>query len=143
VRRVVELDSSIEEAIGESSQLRQNSPVLQAAVDGLLKALAGWRIVAVHFAQLPHDQAQQLAAIMSQAVPNELRPGLESRDPVGWLTNPVGLRRIYDQGVKALYTLSADTPSLWLLADQTAEVLAGGEGDGFELTVRGHGAHRR
>jgi uncharacterized membrane protein YccC len=125
VRRVVELDSSVEEAIGESSQLRQNSPVLQAAVDGLLKALAGWRIIAVHFVQVPHDQAQQQAAIVSQAVPNELRPGLESGDPVGWLTNPVGLRRIYDQGVAALNTLPADTPSLRLLADQTAEVLAG------------------
>ena len=124
-RRVVELDSSIEEAIGESSRLRQNSPVLRAAVDGLLKALAGWRIVAVHLAQLPHDQAQQQAAIMSQAVPNELRPELESGDPVGWLTNPGGLRRIYDQGVAALNALPADTPSLRLLADQMADVLAG------------------
>jgi uncharacterized membrane protein YccC len=125
VRRVVELDSSIEEAIGESSQLRQNSPVLKAAVDGLLKALAGWRIVAVHFAQLPHDQAQQLAAIVSRAVPDELRPGLETGDPAGWLTNPVGRRGIYDQGAVALNALPADTPSLRLLADQTAEVLAG------------------
>ena len=91
----------------------------------MLKALAGWRIVAVHLAQLPHDQAQQLAAIVSQAVPNELRPGFESGDPAGWLTNPVGLRRIYDQGVAALNALPADTPSLRLLADQTAEVLAG------------------
>jgi uncharacterized membrane protein YccC len=124
-RRVVELDSIIEEAIGESSQLRQNSPVLQAAVGGLLRALAGWRIVAVHLAHLPHDQAQQLAAIVSQAVPNELRPGLEGGDPVGWLTNPVGLRCIYDQGVAALNALPADTASLRLLADQTAEVLAG------------------
>jgi uncharacterized membrane protein YccC len=124
-RRVCELGSTIEEAIGESSQLRQNSPVLQAAVDGLLKALAGWRIVAVHLAQLPHEQAQQLAAIVSQAVPNELRPGFESGDPEGWLTDPVGLRRIYDQGAAALNTLPADTPSLRLLADQMAEVLAG------------------
>jgi uncharacterized membrane protein YccC len=124
-RRVVELDSIIEEAIGESSRLRQNSPVLRAAVDGLLKALAGWRIVAVHLAQLPHDQAQQLAAIVSQVVPNELRPGFESGDPAGWLGNPVGLRRIFEQGVAALNALSADTPSLRLLADQTADVLAG------------------
>ena len=43
----------------------------------------------------------------------------------GWLTNPVALRRIYDQGVAALNALPADTPSLRLLADQTAEVLAG------------------
>lgn len=124
-RRVIELDTIIEEAIGESSRLRQNSPVLQAAVDGLLKALAGWRIVAVHLAHVPHDQAQQLAAIVSQAAPRELRSGVESGDPAGWLGNPVALRRIYDQGVAALNTLPAHTPSLRLLADQTAEVLAG------------------
>ena len=62
---------------------------------------------------------------MSQAVPNELRPGLESGDPAGWLANPVGLRRIYEQGVAALNALPADAPSLRLLADETAEVLAG------------------
>ncbi len=128
-RRVCELGSTVEEAIGESSQLRQNSPVLQAAVDGLLKALAGWRIIAVHLVQVPHDQARQQAAIVSQAVPNELRPGFGSVDPAGrlagWLTNPVGLRRIHEQGVAAVNALPADTPSLRLLADQTAEVLAG------------------
>ena len=124
-RRVIDLDSIVEEAIGESAQLRQNSPVLRAAVDGLLKALAGWRIVAVHLAHLPHDQAQQLAAIVSQAVPNELRPRFESGDPAGWLTNPAALCRIYEQGAATLSALPADTPSLRLLADQTADVLAG------------------
>jgi hypothetical protein len=105
--------------------LHQNSPLLQAAVDGLLKALAAWRIAAVHLAQLPHDKARQLAAIVSQAVPNELRLEFESRDLGRWLTNPVSLRRIYDEGAATLNALSADTPSLRLLADQTAEVLAG------------------
>ena len=125
IRRVCELDSSVEEAIGESSRLRQNSPVLQAAVEGLLKALAGWRIIAVHFVQVAHDQAQQQAAIVSQAVPNAPRPGFENGGPAGWLGNPLALRRIYERGVAALNALSADTPSLRLLADQTAEVLAG------------------
>jgi hypothetical protein len=62
---------------------------------------------------------------VSQAIPNELRPEFESGDPGRWLTNPVGLRRIYDEGVAALNALPADTPSLRLLADQTADVLAG------------------
>ncbi len=48
VRRVIALDPVIDEAIGESSQLRYHSPVLQRAVDGLFAALAGWRTVAVH-----------------------------------------------------------------------------------------------
>ena len=47
IRRVIALDPIIDEAIGESSQLRYHSPVLQTAVDGLFAALAGWRTVAV------------------------------------------------------------------------------------------------
>src|SRR5262249_28249114 len=39
VRRVIALDPIIDQAIGESSQLRTYSPVLQRAVDGLLAAL--------------------------------------------------------------------------------------------------------
>jgi hypothetical protein len=41
LRRVIALDPVIDEAIGESSQLRYHSPVLQMAVDGLFAALAG------------------------------------------------------------------------------------------------------
>jgi hypothetical protein len=43
VRQVIALDPVIDEALGESSQLRYHSPVLQRAVDGVLAALAGWR----------------------------------------------------------------------------------------------------
>jgi uncharacterized membrane protein YccC len=45
VRRVIALDPIIDEAFGESSQLRYHSPVLQTAVDGLSAALASWRAV--------------------------------------------------------------------------------------------------
>src|SRR6266481_3205071 len=48
-RRVIALDPVIDEAIGESPQLRYHSPVLQAAVNGLFAALAAWRTVAAHF----------------------------------------------------------------------------------------------
>src|SRR4029077_10184448 len=41
VRRVIPPDPVIDEAIGESSQLRYHSPVLQRAVDGLFTALVG------------------------------------------------------------------------------------------------------
>src|SRR5437660_1681180 len=61
VRRVTALDPVIDEALGESSQLRYHSPVLQRAVDGLLAALAGWRVVAVHLVRVSHDQARQQA----------------------------------------------------------------------------------
>src|SRR6516164_2769753 len=46
VRKVIALDSVVDEAIGESSTLRYHSPALQAALEGLLVALTAWRIVA-------------------------------------------------------------------------------------------------
>jgi uncharacterized membrane protein YccC len=125
VRRVIALDSMIDEAIGECAQLRYRSPVLQTAVNGLFAAVAGWRIMAVHFAKLPHDQARQGAATVLQAVPKEFLSEPEREEPARWIANPIGLDRVCDAGVQALIALPAGTPSLRLLADQTAKVLAG------------------
>ena len=58
VRRVIALDPAIDEALGESSQLRYHSPVLQNALDGLVTALAGWRTAAVLLARLPEPSAR-------------------------------------------------------------------------------------
>ncbi len=72
-RRVIALDPVVDEAFGESAQLRYHSPVLQTAVDGLFAALAGWRAVAVHLSSLSADQARQEADAVLQSVPEELR----------------------------------------------------------------------
>src|ERR1700676_3606118 len=69
VRRVIALDPVIDEVIGESSRLRQHSPVLQAAVAGLFAALAGWRTVAVRLARLPEGAARREADVVLQHVP--------------------------------------------------------------------------
>jgi uncharacterized membrane protein YccC len=125
VRRVTALDPVIDEALGESSQLRYHSPVLQRAVDGLLAALAGWRTVAVHLVRVSHDQARQEAGPVLRAVPQELRSAPVQGEPARWIDDPVGLRQICEAAVRRLIALPAGTPSLRLLADQTAEVLAG------------------
>jgi uncharacterized membrane protein YccC len=125
VRRVVALDPVIDEALGESSQLRYHSPVLQRALDGLLAALAGWRTVAGHLVRVSPSQARQEAEAVLQAVPPELRSASVQGEPARWIDDPVGLRRICEAAVRRLVALPASTPSLRLLADQTAEVLAG------------------
>jgi uncharacterized membrane protein YccC len=128
VRRVIALDPVIviDEAIGESSQLRYYSPVLQRAVDGLLSALAGWRAVAVLLANLPRETARQEADAVLARLPQELRQGSEQGEPAGWMVAPTRLLQLCDAAVRGLVALSASTPSLRLLADQAAEVLAGG-----------------
>jgi uncharacterized membrane protein YccC len=133
LRRVIALDPVIDEAFGESSQLRYHSPVLQTAVDGLFAALASWRAVAVHLRSLAPDRARPETNAVLQGVPEELRSAPERGDPgpgpgagpSRWIADPVGLRRICEGAVRRLIALPASTPSPRLLADQSAEVLAG------------------
>jgi uncharacterized membrane protein YccC len=124
-RRVIALDPVIDEALGESSQLRYYSPVLQNAVNGLLAALAGWRTVAVVLARSPEESARHEAGAVLAQVPVELRPQHEQDQAASWMADPAGLLRICDAAMRRLIALRASTPSLRLLADQTAEVLAG------------------
>jgi hypothetical protein len=102
VRRVIALDPVIEEAFGESSQLRHHKSALLASVSGLFAALAGWRTVAVCLAQLPDDQARQEADAVLQNLPGELRSAPVQGAPTRWITDPVGLRRISEAAVHRL-----------------------------------------
>jgi hypothetical protein len=91
----------------------------------LFAALAGWRAVANHLVLLPHDAARQQAAATLQSGPQELRSLPESVEAARWLADPIGLHPICEATVRRLIALPTGTPSLRLLADKTAEVLAG------------------
>src|SRR5258708_27140030 len=58
-------------------------------------------------------------------LPEVLRAAPTQGEPTRWIADPTGLRRMCETGVRALIALPAGTPSLRLLADHTAEVLAG------------------
>lgn len=122
-RRVIALDSIIDEAKGESSQIRYHSPVLQSALDGLFGALVGWRCIAALLEQLPDGEARQVADVVLESIPQELR-WAERGIPAEWLADPAALHRVVDDAARELTALPAGTPALRLLADQTAKVLA-------------------
>jgi uncharacterized membrane protein YccC len=124
-RRVIALDPVIDEAVGESARMRRHSPALQAAVDGLLAALAGWRAVALHLRRLPYDQARAAADIVLRGLPGALQAGPAQGEPMRWIADPSGLNRSCEAAMRALIAQPTGTPSLRLLADQTAAVLAG------------------
>ncbi len=124
LRRVIALEPVVDAAKGESSQIDYHSPVLQMAVDGLFAALASWRMVAVALARLPDERAQREAKTVLANIPQELQSA-EHGVPMEWLTDPAGVRVICDVAGRRLIELPANTPSLRLLADQTARVLAG------------------
>jgi uncharacterized membrane protein YccC len=124
-RRVIALDPMIDKALGESSYVRYHAPILQGAVHGLFRALAGWRGVASHLRGLPAEMDRQRAETILQSIPIELRWAREPSSQSRWAADPLALRRNCEGAVRRLLALTAGTPSLRLLADETAKLLAG------------------
>jgi uncharacterized membrane protein YccC len=125
VRRVIALDAVIDQALGESSDLRLHSSILQAAVRGLFAALSGWRMVAVHLDRLPRDQGRHEADIVVGNIPQQLRSVPTESEAISWAIDLSDPRRACVAAVRALTALPNRTPSLQLLADQTARALIG------------------
>jgi uncharacterized membrane protein YccC len=125
VRRVIALGPDIDQALGESSHVRYYSPTLQTAVYGLFGALDGWRGVATHLSRLPETARLQRARFILQSFPSELRSARQPGSPALWIADPLALHRVCEEAMRTLIVLPADTPSLRLLADETATVLAG------------------
>jgi uncharacterized membrane protein YccC len=124
-RRVIALDPAKHEALGESSELRYHSPILQNAVDGLLAALAAWRAASVLLARSPEQRARQEAGAVLRQVPEPLRARPAPDAATRWIADATGLLQACDAAVRRLVAMPAGTPSLRLLADQTAEASAG------------------
>jgi hypothetical protein len=125
VRRLIALDPVIDQALGESSDLRLHASILQTAVGGLIAALSGWRIVAVHLERLPTDQGRREADFVLANIPQQLRSVPTDGEAKSWAIDPSGVRRACTVAARALTALPSRTPSLRLLADQTARALIG------------------
>jgi uncharacterized membrane protein YccC len=124
-RRVIALDPIIDQALGEASQLRYHSRILQRARHGLFTALSGWRCAARRLEQLPPDTARQETEPILRNLPPELLSAPAPAAPARWTSDPLGLQRACERSARALLALPAGMPSLRLIADQTAELLAG------------------
>ena len=125
IRRVAVLDRMIDESIGESATVRNYLPVLQGAVDGLFASLASWRSVAARLTKLPPEVAGDRANAVLGCIPEEIHSALSTSQTTFWIADPIALRRHCEAAVRTLITVPASTPSIRLLADQTATVLAG------------------
>lgn len=124
-RRVIALDPVVDEAVGESSALRYRSPELLAVIEGLFAALAAWRSVVVRLVRLPKDAARQNVDAVLRRIPPEVRSAARECEPEQWLAEPSEKCRAFDAAARTVTAMPAGTPSLRLVADQTAEVLTG------------------
>src|SRR6266436_637755 len=125
IRRVTALDPVIDEALGESSDLRPHSPALEAAAEGLFAALSGWRTAAVHLDFLRSDNGRTEAEIVLESIPPELRSVSAQEQAADWTIDPSSGRKACVAAARTLTSLAADPPSLRLLADSAAEALIG------------------
>src|SRR5467141_1955566 len=125
IRRLTALDPVIDEALGESSDLRPHSPALEAAAEGLFAALSGWRTAAVHLDFLRSDNGRTEAEIVLESIPPELRSVSAHEQAADWTIDPSSGRKACVAAARTLTSLAADTPSLRLLADSAAEALIG------------------
>jgi hypothetical protein len=98
---------------------------LQGAVHGLFRALDGWRGVATHLNRSADVADRHSAETILCCFPSELRSVREPASPARWLADPWALRRACEDAVRRLLVLPTDKPSLRLLADETAKMLAG------------------
>jgi uncharacterized membrane protein YccC len=133
--QVAGLDTVIDQAAGEIATLRFQPRELQAAADGLFVALIAWRGVANHQEFVPEAAAE--AVRVNRCLP----PILSDPDAIGdgamWLGDPFTMRAAMLQAARRLVALRAETPSLRLLCDRTAEgLLALGRAIGGVLVLR-------
>ena len=121
LRRIIALDPTIDAAIGEASDLRYRSPVLQRAVSGLVETISAWRKAAYEIA-LNRNPATEREA---RAVYNELPRDRLSPDASGSAKTPAELRAACCSAVRSLTRFNAETPSQRLLADSAAQGMLG------------------
>jgi uncharacterized membrane protein YccC len=126
VRDVAALSPIIDQAIGESSELRARSRVLQDAVSGLFTAIAAWRIIAEHLHGLSDELIARAAATALRTIPDRFRSSrLEGEGAMQWAADPLELRRLARETAFNLMRRPAENPSQRLLADQAAHAMLG------------------
>jgi len=121
VMQVSGLGTIIDQAAGEISSLPFRPRALQAAANSLFEALAAWRSVANHLEM--HADAGGDAPRVRECLPAVLTASDGAVDPARLLNDPLAMRAAMLAAARRLVALPAETPSLRLLCDRTAEGL--------------------
>jgi uncharacterized membrane protein YccC len=116
IRRVTALGAAIDEAIGESSQLRIRSNCLQATLEALFEALSAWRGVANHLITAASAQGRIACAA--------LLPVISRVAQAEWLDDPLAARDLCGTEARHALELPAADMSARLVVDSCAKALS-------------------
>ncbi|MEJ1975914.1 MAG: FUSC family protein [Acetobacteraceae bacterium] len=115
IRQVVMLGATIDEALGEDSNLRPRSRTLQAAVEGLYSALSAWRGVANHLDARPEEAKRWEVAALQRA--------MSDASGQGWVDAPEAMRQACGAQVRHVLATPAADASARFLVDRVADAL--------------------
>ncbi len=119
MRRVIALDPMIDTAIGEASDLRYRSRILQGAVDGLIETIIAWRTLAIHLGPSSRSNDDKDRTPIEPIV-----RGL-AVTPQEALRNPARLRDACGGAARAAVRIAPASPPSQLMADAVAVGLIG------------------
>jgi uncharacterized membrane protein YccC len=121
LRRIIALNPMVDAAIGEASDLRYRSAVLQRAVAGLMETISAWRKVAFAIALNGDSTTAREASAVHDVLPRaRLSPTATSS-----VREPAELRDACCSAVRTLTRFDAETPMQRLLADNAAVGMLG------------------
>jgi uncharacterized membrane protein YccC len=117
IRRVIALDGTIDQAIGEASDLRARARLLHGAVEGLFMALSGWRGMANHLdAMAEADRAAAAATIL---------PVIRAAAEADWLGTAARTRGTCDTAARQVAATETSDVAARILVDGAATALSG------------------
>ena len=114
MRRVIALDPMIDTALGEASDLRYRSRILQAGVGGLITTISAWRTMALHLGAEPRTEDDDVVGAV-EAILQRLATTPEDAE-----RGAPGLRDACDAAAKAAVRIEARSPASQLLATAAA-----------------------
>jgi uncharacterized membrane protein YccC len=103
IDRVIALDPTIDEALGEPSHMRHHGGDLRTVLEALFRALSAWRAIANHLGAMPAQRRAQLVPVL-----------LPSISPVAdreWLNDPAAIRELCATGSGLTEKLTPDISS--------------------------------
>lgn len=127
IARVAGLHVAIDEAMGESSELRFRRRSLTDATEALFSALSSWRALANHLERRNSETLRRTAVALIAELPDASRPPRQAaRRLLERPVNDIGTRFLTDNLVRALLALQRAVEGLQLIQGIRREPPGGG-----------------
>jgi uncharacterized membrane protein YccC len=115
IGRVIALDPTIDEALGEPSHIRHHGGTLRTVLEALFRALSAWRAIANHLSAMPAQRRAELVPVLLPAI----SPVAER----AWLNDPAAIRELCATQSERTEKMTAPDISARVLVNGLVQIL--------------------